>query len=112
MAHSPVAFGEPLFEVVWPLGKSVSRPVDLAPALPDLNGKTVCEFWGWVYRGDQIFPVINEALRRKYPDIRIISYDETGDSHENNITQKGYVAALPDLLRRYDCDAVICGVGA
>ena len=109
--RAPVA-EEPVFEVVWPLGRSVSPPVDLAPALLDLNGKSVGEFWGWVYRGDQMFPVINEELRKKYPDIRIADHEATGDSHANNIMERDYVDALPDLFRQHGCNAVIVGVGA
>ncbi len=103
---------EPLYEVVWPLGRCVSPPVTLAPSLRDLNGKTVCEFWGWVYRGDQIFPIINEELRKRYPGIKIVDYQKTGDSHGNNIMERDYVARLPEMFSEYGADAVIAGVGA
>jgi hypothetical protein len=103
---------EPQYEVVWPLGKSVSPPVALAPALPDLNNLSVGEFWGWVYRGDQMFPVINDELRKKYPGIKIVDHETTGDSHANNIMERDYVAALPSLFRQHGCNAVIVGVGA
>ncbi len=106
------ATAEPTFDVVWPLGRCVSPPVDLAPALSTLNGKTVCEFWGWVYRGDQMFPIINDELRKAFPDVKVVSYDETGDSHANNIMERDYVAGLPGMLSRYECNAVIVGVGA
>jgi hypothetical protein len=112
MNHSVSGAGEPLFEVVWPLGRCVSPAVDLAPPIAGLNGRTVCEFWGWVYRGDQMFPIINEELRKAFPDIHIVGYDETGDSHANNIMERDYVAGLPEMFRQRDCSAVIVGVGA
>ena len=101
---------EPLFEVVWPLGKSVSKPMALAGPLPDINGKTICELWNWVFRGDQIYAVLNEELRKRYPDIRIIDHATMGNTHA--VGEREYVANLPDLLRRHGCDAVISATGA
>lgn len=101
---------EPLFDVVWPLGRVASEPVDLAPALPDLNGKTVCELWDWLFRGDQMYPIINGELRRKYPDIKIVGHETMGNVHGTH--GRTYVANLPELLRQHGCDAVISAVGA
>jgi hypothetical protein len=114
MEHKDFTTAEPLYEVVWPLGKSASGPATLAPALGELElgGKTVCEFWGWVYRGDQMFPIINEELKEKYNGITIIDHNRTGDSHGNNITEKSYLAGFPNILSDHHADAVICGVGA
>ena len=112
MNHQSDNSAEPLYEVVWPLGRCVSPPLTLAPPVEDLNGKTVCEFWGWVYRGDQIFPIINEELRKRYPRIKIVDFQETGDSHGNNIMERDYVSRLPAMLADHDADAVIAGVGA
>lgn len=62
---------EPVYEVVWPLGRLVSRPVAPAPALADLNGKIVCELWDWVFRGEQMYPILRGLLQEKYPRIRL-----------------------------------------
>ncbi len=110
MNQQPKAPAEPLYEVVWPLGKSVSRPVGLAQALLDLNGKTICEIWDWVFRGDQIYSVFNEELRKKYTDIKIIDHKTMGNSHA--LGEREYVSNLPNLLRQYGCDAVISATGA
>ncbi len=101
---------EPTYEVVWPLGKTMSKPVAMAPALQDFNGKTVCEIWDWVFRGDQMYTVINEELRKRYPGVKIVDHKTMGDSHGKN--EREYVANLADLLRQHGCDAVISGVGA
>ena len=98
------------YEVVWPSGKCVSEQVDLASPVLDLNGKTVCEIWDGVFKGDQMYPIINEALRSKYPDIRIIDCATMGNSHGTN--EREYVADLPNLLREFSADAVISAVGA
>lgn len=110
MKTSSSSKAEPCYEVVWPLGKTVSRPVALAPALHDLNGKTVCEIWDWVFRGDQMYAILNEELRKRYPGIKIVDHKTMGDSHGRN--EREYVANLESLLRQHRCDAVISGVGA
>ncbi len=101
---------EPAYEVVWPLGHTVARPVDLAPAIADFNGKTVCELWDWVFRGNEIYPIISAELKKQYPGIKIVDYQTLGDTHGND--EREYVANLPQLLKQYGCDAVISGVGA
>ena len=107
--QSPASI-EPLFEVVWPLGKFVSDPVKPAPALADLDGKTICEMWDGVFRGDEMYAVLNEELRVRYPNIKIIGHDTMGYTHDAN--ERDYVSNLPSLLRKHGCDAVISAVGA
>ena len=101
---------QPRYEVVWPLGKSHWDKRDLNPGIGDLNGKTVAEVWDRVFRGEEIFPAIREALKKKYPRVRIIEYDKFGDTH--GVNQKQVLADLPALLRTHEIDAVISGVGA
>ena len=98
------------YEVVWPLGKSHWDKRDLNPGLGDLNGKTIAEVWDRVFRGEEIFPAIREALRKKYPGARFIEYDKFGNTH--GIHQKQVLADLPQVLREQKVDAVISGVGA
>jgi len=101
---------EASYEVVWPLGKSHWDKRDLNPGLGDLNGKTIAEVWDRVFRGEEIFPAIREALRKQYPGARFIEYDTFGNTH--GIHQKQVLADLPRLLREQKVDAVISGVGA
>ena len=110
MNHAPLGNAEPLFEVVWPLGRFVSPPVDPAPGFADLNGKTVCELWDWVFRGDQMYPILNAELRKRFPDIKIIGWEQFGNSHCTD--ERKYIADLPALLRSHGADAVISAVGA
>lgn len=101
---------EAQYEVVWPLGKSHWDKRDLNPGLGDLNGKTIAEVWDRVFRGEEIFPAIRAALKKKYPEVRFIEYDQFGDTH--GVNQKQVLAELPDVLRKFRADAVISGVGA
>ena len=107
--HSDVA-QEPIYEVVWPLGKHVTKPSDLAPSLSDLNGKTVCYLWNSAFRGDQIFPILSAELRKRFPGVRIVDQVAMGDAH--GLNEREYVANLPKLLKSHDAAAVIAGVGA
>ena len=101
---------EALYEVVWPLGKPHWDTRDLNPGLGDLNGKTIAEVWDRVFRGEEIFPAIREALRRRYPRVRFVEYETFGDTHGPQ--QKQVLADVPALLRKHEVDAVISGVGA
>jgi hypothetical protein len=101
---------QPLYEAVWPLGKSHWDKRDLNPGLDDLNGKTIAEVWDRVFRGEEIFPAIRAALRKKYPGARFVEYDQFGDTH--GVKQKQVLSELPEHLRELKVDAVISGVGA
>jgi hypothetical protein len=101
---------EPVYEVVWPLGRFISPPVAPAPALNDLNGKTICELWDHVFRGDQIYDALNAELRQRFPRVNIVGWKELGNTNGNDARE--YVAKLPELLRQHGCDAVISAVGA
>ena len=100
---------EPHYDVVWPLGPQVVDGADLAPRPATLEGATIGFVWDWMYQGDRAFPIIQDALERQFPGIRFVGYETFGDIHGPN--EKEVVAALPELLRKEDVDAVIVGVG-
>ena len=96
-------------EVVWPLGNSVYSTLPTPPRLPDLSGKKVCELSDNLFRAEEVFPIIRESLVKRYPGIKFVEYSEFGDTH--GTTEREVVAALPDLLHKHGCDAVISGIG-
>ncbi len=97
------------YQVVWPRGRRTISSVSLAKRLDTLEGKTVCELWDWVYRGDEMFPVIEEELAKRYPGIRFVSYEVFGQTYGGD--EREVLAAFPDRLRQNKCDAAISGVG-
>lgn len=101
---------EPGYDVVWPLGKLVSEAVRFAPRVSDLSGQTICELWDWAFRGEEIFPIIRESLLKRYPGVNFIDYTVFGNIHGPQEAE--VIAALPNLLRKHACDAVIVGVGS
>ncbi len=101
---------EAIYDVVWPLGKSHWDKRDLNPGIGDLNGRTIGEVWDRVFRGEEIFPAIRAALKRRYPRVRFVEYDTFGDTH--GVNQRQVLADLPARLREHGVDAVVSGVGA
>lgn len=97
------------YEVVWPSGKSSKAGGKLAKRLDTLEGKVVCELWDWIFKGDVLFDVFEKELAKRYPGIRFVSWREFGEIH--GADEKEVLAALPEKLKQFNCDAVICGVG-
>lgn len=101
---------EPVYDVVWPLAPSAAPAATLAARLPDLSGKTVGEVWDYLFKGEQIFPLIRRALEQRYPGIRFVDYETFGSIHGRD--DKELAETLPAQLRKHGCDAVISAVGA
>ena len=55
-------------DVISPVGIQTLEQKSIARRLPDLAGKTVCEVWNGVFKGDDTFPIIRELLRKNFPD--------------------------------------------
>lgn len=101
---------EPIYEVVWPLGKSVYQTVSLARRDQNLDGQTVCELWDRLFRGDLMFDIIRESLSKRYPDMKFVGHTVFGNI--SGSVQRQVVADLPNSLHKHGCSAVISAVGA
>ncbi len=102
--------GKGIYEAVWPRGRRrVAAVGQYAPRLDTLEGKTICELWDWIFRGDEIFPMVEKSLARRYPGAKFVSYKEFGSIHGGN--EREVIAALPQKLKQHKCDAVISAVG-
>ena len=97
------------YEVVWPRGKRVVESARFAKRLETLEGKTVGFLWDWLFRGEQIFPVIEKELSNRYPGGKFVGYEEFGSTHGGK--EADVLDALPDKLKQNKCDAVISGIG-
>ena len=98
-----------MYEVVWPQGKKVAKIMRFAKRLDSLQGKTVCELWDWIFRGDEVFPALEKEFARRYPGIKFVTYDVFGSTHGGGEAE--VLASLPDKLKQHRCDAVISAVG-
>ena len=87
--------------------QTVVRP--LAPRLDTLAGKTVAQLWDYIFRGDEIFLMLEESMKKLYPGVRFVSWREFGSTHGNQ--EHEVLASLPRKLRERGVDAVISGMG-
>jgi hypothetical protein len=97
------------YDVVWPRGKATVSNAKLAKRLDTLEGKVVAELWDWVFKDDVMCEGFEEELARRYPKIKFISWKEFGEIHGGE--EHEVLAALPEKLKNFGADAVICGVG-
>ena len=100
---------EPTYEVVWPKSPSGVQQQRKAPRLATLNGARVAFLWDYVFRGDELFPILQEELIRRFPDIEIVGFEEFGNLHGSD--EKERVARLGDDLHKRHVDAVVSGMG-
>jgi len=100
--------GREIYRVVWPRGTKVVEAADVAPRLSTLEGKTIGQLWDDLFRGDEIFPILEEELLRRFPGVRFVRYDAFGSTHGRD--EQRVLAELPDKLKRLEVDAVISGM--
>ena len=97
------------YDVVWPgsaLGVQAQRQ---AERLDTLAGKRVAFLWDYIFRGDEIFPILEVELTKRFEGIEIVGYEEFGNLHGSD--EKERVGALPQNLRDRGVDAVVSGMG-
>jgi hypothetical protein len=109
IANSEAQTNREIFEVAWPRGPSAVKVIPLAKRLDTLAGKTIGEMWDWIFRGDEIFPIVEEELKSRYPGIKFVNYNKFGNPHSAN--EAKVYDELPALAEKYGCDAFIVGVG-
>ena len=95
-------------QVLWPRGRRTVTAKAGAPRLPTLAGKTIGHLWDDLFRGDEIFPMIEEALGERFPDVRFVGYRTFGSTHGAN--EHEVLRALPARMRELGVDAVISGM--
>ena len=100
--------GRETYRVVWPRGPKTVRATDVAPRLPTLEGKTIGQLWDDLFRGDEIFPILEEEIARRFPSVKFVRYDVFGSTHGRD--EQRVLAELPGRLRELEVDAVISGM--
>ena len=103
------ATGEGIYEVVWPSGRKTISAISLSERPDTLKGMTVGLLWDYVFRGDEIFAILQEHLSTRFPGINFVIYDNFGNIHDKE--EARVLAELPAKLEKYGCNAVISGVG-
>lgn len=96
------------YEVLWPRAERRQARKPLAPRLDTLSGKTVALVWDYLFRGDEVFRVLQQALAERFPDMRFIGWEVFGNTH--GADERKVVAELPGRLKAMQVDAVISGM--
>src|SRR5689334_19744959 len=94
---------EPVFDVVWPKSPLGAQPRRPAPRLATLRGARIGFAWDYVFRGDELFPLLARELRRRFEGLEIVDYPTFGNLHGPR--ERELVAALPEALARHRVDA-------
>ncbi|HYB41649.1 MAG TPA: hypothetical protein VEL75_07765 [Candidatus Methylomirabilis sp.] len=97
-----------IYRTVWPRGKRRTVAADLAARLDTLDGKTIGQLWDDLFRGDEIFPILERELGQRFPGVRFVRYDVFGSTH--GADEARIVGGLPERLRALGVDAVISGM--
>ncbi len=97
------------YAVVWPRGEKTVEIAAAAKRLDSLEGKSVCYLWDYLFRGDELFAILEDELRGRFPGIKFIGYDEFGSTHGED--EGEILASLPRRLKELEVDAVISGMG-
>ena len=100
---------EPTYDVVWPKSPVGVQAHRAAPRLASLDGSRVAFLWDHLFRGDELFPVLEKELIQRYPGIEIVDHTEFGNTHGSD--EKEMIAALPGELRARRVDAVVSAMG-
>ncbi len=100
---------ETTYDVVWPQAPRGIQAQRRAARLDTLAHKRVAFLWDYVFRGDELFPILGAELTKRYRGIEIVSYEEFGNLH--GADEKERVGRLPDDLRSRGIDAVVSGMG-
>ena len=103
------------YQVVWPSSRVYVPDVQLAPRVEDMNKAVLLELNHMHYRGVEIFPILREELKRRYPGITILPWDTLGDFRDIR-NFEGYEAekwpGMKDFIKRNHITAAVGGMGA
>ena len=97
------------YEALWPRSPRQVGVKPLARRLDTLNGKTVAQLWDYVFRGDEVFALLEEGLKKRYPDVKFVSYKEFGNTHGGD--EREVLNSLSRKFKELGVDAVVSGMG-
>ena len=98
-----------MYEVVWPRGKSF-QVGQYAKRFQTMEGKRIGFLWDNLFRGDEIFSVLERELTERHPNSTVFSWDVFGNTHGGDEHQ--VLEGLPEKFEELQIDAVVSGIGA
>lgn len=100
---------EPTYAVHWPRAQRMQTVEPVAPRLDALAGKTVAFVWDYLFRGDEIFAMVQRELAQRFPGIAFIGHEVFGSTH--GADEREVLDRLPAKLKELRVDAVVSGMG-
>jgi hypothetical protein len=97
------------YEAYWPRSPRQQKKKSLARRLESLNGKTVAQFWDFVFSGDKVFETLENEFKKRFPGVKFVSWREFGNTHGPD--ERKILADLPRRLKDLGVDAAISGMG-
>ena len=101
-------FNDGHYEAHWPRAPRQQLARELAPRLDTLEGQKVAQLWDELFKGDVVFELLEEGLKKRYPGIKFVSWRTFGSTHGGK--EKEVLAALPQRLKDLGVDAVVSGM--
>jgi hypothetical protein len=100
------------FQVVWPLGRSVAREIDVSHGVGGLDGKKVAFVWDYLFRGREMFEVIKNVVAEQFPRAEFVDYEAFGNIHGSDSEEKANLESLPQRMREHGAACAVVAVGA
>ena len=100
---------EQVLEVVWPKSPLGTQSRPPATRLDTLTGKRIAFAWDYLFRGEEIFPVLAKELQERFEGLEIVNYDVFGHLHGPD--EVALVNGLPAALAMHRIDGVVSGNG-
>ena len=97
------------YEVFWPRSPRQTQLKPLASRLETLEGKRVAQLWDFLFRGGEVFSLLEEGIKARFPGVRFVNWREFGNTH--GADEREVLARLPQRFRELGVDAAISGMG-
>lgn len=97
------------YRVVWPRSARTVEAKALAPRLTSLAGKTIGFVWDFLFRGDEIWPLLKQELSARYSGLKFVDHDAFGSTHGEDEHQ--VLKTMPAKIAQLKVDAIVSGMG-
>lgn len=97
------------YAVFWPRSPRRAQAKPSARRLQTLNGKTIAQLWDYMFHGDEVFNLVEIAIKQRFPDVRFLSWREFGNTHGSD--EREVLAGLPKRFKDLGVDAAISAMG-
>ena len=112
-APPPIQEASPTYRVVRPTGDVVYPMVEQAPRLDKLENQMICMVSNQGFKSHVTFPVIEDLLRKDYPNLKLILPDDMPRAQKPPAmgAKDRATEAMVAALEEKGCQAVISGNG-